>query len=318
MHLPGDALGTSPPAVRLATRGSPLALRQAELIGALLTRAAGVRVEQVVVHTQGDRRLDEPLDRIGGQGIFVKEVQQAVMDGRADVGVHSAKDLPPLTPPGLLLAAVPSRSDPRDAMVGSTLAGLGPGALVATGSARRRAQLANARPDLTFADLRGNMATRVDAAGRGSVAAVVVAAAAMERLGWTDRVAEVLSPSVVLPQVGQGALALECRADDASTVALLRAVDDRSAHRCVEAERAFLHELGGSCSVPVGGWATSESDDLLRLRAMVASGDGRVVVRHESRHRDPEALGRLVARQLLEEHGGTVAGWTPAATGSGS
>jgi len=310
MHPADDRHGSSAGVVRLATRGSPLALRQAELVAALLAREPGVVVEQVVVHTEGDRRTDEPLDRIGGQGLFVKEVQQAVIDRRADVAVHSAKDLPPVTPAGLLLAAVPTRADPRDALVGSTFEALPPGALVATGSARRRAQLANARPDLTFVELRGNMATRVSAAGRGSVAAVVVAAAAMERLGWTDRVAEVLAVSLMLPQVGQGALALECRADDRSTAALLEAVDDPSDHRCVVAERAFLGALGGSCAVPVGAWATAETDGRVRLRSMVASSDGRVVVRHEDCHGDPEVLGRMVARQLLEEHGGIAAGWT--------
>jgi hydroxymethylbilane synthase len=296
--------------LRLATRGSPLALRQAELVAEGLARAhPDLVVESVVVRTTGDRRADVPLDRLGGQGAFAKEVQAAVADGRADVAVHSAKDLPSQTPPGLLLAAVPPRADPRDALVGSTLADLPAGAAVATGSARRRAQLANARPDLTFVELRGNMGTRMDRAEDGSVHAVVVAVAALERLGWSGRLTEVLAPSVMLPQVGQGALALECRADDDVAANLLAAVDDPESHRALVAERAFLAAAGGSCAVPVGALAGSDGDGL-RLTAMVASGDGRVVLRIERTGSDPESLGREVAEQLLEGCGGrSVEGW---------
>ncbi|MGH9083706.1 MAG: hydroxymethylbilane synthase, partial [Acidimicrobiales bacterium] len=181
--------------------------------------------------------------------------------------------------------------------------GLPTGAAVATGSARRRAQLANLRPDLTFVELRGNMATRVGRADDGSVAAVVVAAAAMDRLGWAGKVAERLAPALVLPQVGQGALAVECRADDAGTAALLAAIDDAAARRTLVAERALLAALSGSCAVPVGGWAEPDGEGL-RLHGMVASGDGRVVVRAASVGRDPEELGRVLARHLMEDCGG--------------
>ncbi len=266
----------------------------------------GRTVELLVVQTEGDRRADEPLDRIGGQGVFVKEVQQAVLDGRADVAVHSAKDLAPLTLPGLCLGAVPPRADPRDALVGSTLDGLPTGATVATGSARRRAQLANARPDLRFADLRGNMESRVSRAGDGSADAVVVAVAAFDRLGWRDRLSEVLAPTVCLPQVGQGALALECREDDAACRAALAAVDDHQAHRTLLAERSFLAALGASCSAPVGAWAEVVGGGSLRLHAMVASGDGRVLVRAALTGDDAEALGREVARHLMEDCGGSA------------
>lgn len=292
-------------AVRLATRGSPLARHQADVVAGLLRRTApGIEVETVVVRTEGDLRSDVPLDRIGGRGVFVRAVQEAVAGGRADAAVHSAKDLPAVTPEGLSVAAVPDRADPRDALVGRALDDLPTGAAVATGSARRRAQLANLRPDLTFVELRGNMATRVARAGDGSVDAVVVAAAAMDRLGWEDRVAERLPVTLVLPQIGQGALAIECREEDGDTAALLAALDDAAARRALRAERALLGALAGSCAVPVGGWAEPAAGNGLRLHGLVASGDGRVVVRAALEGDDPEALGRALARHLLEDCGG--------------
>lgn len=299
--------GRSP--LRLATRGSPLARRQADVVTARLAAAVpGLAVEPVVVRTDGDRRVDVPLDRIGGQGVFVRAIQEAVAEGRADVAVHSAKDLPSETPDGLCLAAVPERGDPRDALVGGLMDRLPTGARVATGSARRRAQLANLRPDLTFVELRGNMATRVGRAG-SAADAVVVAAAAMDRLGWADRIAERLPPTALLPQIGQGALAVECRADDEPTAALLAAVDDPLAHRAVAAERALLAGLAGSCAVPVGGWCEPPAGSTLRLHGMVASGDGRVVVRATLAGTDPVALGRELAARLLDGGGRALDEW---------
>ncbi|HLJ09216.1 MAG TPA: hydroxymethylbilane synthase [Acidimicrobiia bacterium] len=293
--------------LRLATRGSPLARRQTDMVVHRLAQAhPGLRTEAVVIRTEGDRRPEVPLERIGGQGVFVKEIQQAVLDGAADVAVHSAKDLPPATPDGLVLAAVPERGDPRDALVGATLSGLAPGARVATGAARRRVQLANLRPDLTFVPARGNIATRVAKAGNGADA-VVVAAVALDRLSIAGQAAEVLSPLVILPQVGQGAIALECRADDDAVAALLAAADDRDAHRAVLAERAMLRALGASCALPVAGWAEPDGDDLV-LRGLLASGDGRVVLHAERRGEDPEALGAEVARALWSELGGSELG----------
>ena len=227
--------------LRLATRGSPLALRQTELVSELLRQAhRGLDVEPLVVRTQGDRDETSPLDQIGGQGVFVTEVEAAVADGRADAAVHSAKDMPSVMPASFVLGAVPRRADPRDGLVGATLAGLPAGGLVATGSARRRAQLAALRPDLVFADLRGNMARRVAVAEEGSVSAVVIAVAAMERLGWLSKVRDVLDPVDVLPQAGQGAIAVQCRADDAGTRELLAAIDHVPSHRAlrVRARRA--------------------------------------------------------------------------------
>ncbi len=223
--------------IRIATRASALARWQAERVGAQLGRD----VELVFVSTTGDRDQTSELHAIGGRGVFTKEVQQAVVDGRADVAVHSAKDLPTETPPGLALASIPERADARDALVGRAFADLVAGARIGTGSVRRRAQLAAARPDLTYGPLRGNIETRLRKREELGYDAIVVAVAALERLGLTaSNHYDVLDPGVMLPQVAQGALAVECRADDARTLERLRAIDDRDAHRAVDSERAFL------------------------------------------------------------------------------
>ena len=277
----------------------------------------------VTVETEGDRRTDVPLHSIGGQGVFVKEVQAAVLRGEADAAVHSAKDLPAATElqaPGLTLGAFPERADPRDLLVGATLNTLGAGARVATGSARRRVQLANLRPDLLFSDLRGNLATRLSlaVAGTGDVSAVVVAAAGVDRLEWIAPVGmetEILDPMVMLPQVGQGALAVECREDDPWIRSALALIDDVSVRRVVTAERAYLAELGGSCTLPVGAYGTLTDGDGdagdITLSGMVASEDGRMVLRHTASGDDPEKLGRALARYLIDEAGGSSLGTVP-------
>lgn len=294
--------------LRVATRGSALARWQADHVVALLGKASpDLDVEVVLIETSGDVRRDLPIYELGGKGVFVKEVQAAVLDGRADVAVHSAKDLPSATPDGLVIGAVPERADVRDALVGSTLDELGPGAVVATGSLRRRAQLAHVRPDLVFAGVRGNMGTRVARAGQDGVSAVVVAAAALDRLGWADRIAERLEPDVVLPQVGQAALAVECRADDDEVRCALERIEHAPSRRAVDAERGFLAELGGDCSLPAAAYATQAGDGL-RIRGLVATADGKVVVRHETSGPATAgpALGRSVARHLLDEQGGAA------------
>src|SRR3954470_15995221 len=211
---------------RAATRSSALARWQAEfVVAALAAVRPDLTVELELVDTAGDRRQDVAIHQMGGQGVFVKEVQAAVLDGRADLAVHSAKDLPSVTTPGLVIAAVPPRADPRDALIGGSLEGLAPGARVATGSVRRRAQLAWLRPDLTFVGLRGNIGTRVERAGTAGIDAVVVAYAALVRLGWAERATDVLSPSALLPQVGQGALAVECRLDDDESIERVAAIE---------------------------------------------------------------------------------------------
>jgi len=235
--------------LRIATRGSRLARWQAERVAGRL----GGDTELVIVSTTGDQRTDVPIWTIGGTGVFVKEVQQAVLDGRADLAVHSAKDLPSETAAGLVLAAIPERADPRDALVGSRLDDIPAGGRIGTGSVRRQAQLAALRPDLRFESLRGNIETRV--AKAADLDAVVVALAALERLGLADRATEVLEATRMLPQVAQGALAVECRADDAATAARLALLDDPAARPAVEAERAFLRRLGGGCDLPCGALA---------------------------------------------------------------
>lgn len=288
-------------AIRAATRGSPLAIWQAEHIAGLLRRHdPDVDVELVIVDTQGDRRLDVPIWELGGKGVFAKEVQAAVLDGRADFAVHSAKDLPSVAVPGLVIACVPERADPRDALVGSTLADLPDGAEVATGSLRRQAQLATVRPDLRFVGLRGNMATRLAKAAEHD--AIVVAAAAFDRLGWEDQITERLPTDVVLPQVAQAALAVECRADDDPLLERLGRIEHEPSRRCVDAERAFLAELGGDCSLPAACYATVTDEGHLQVEGRLLSVDGQTVLR-EVRTGQTASTGTEVARHLLDNGG---------------
>ena len=321
--------------MRLAARGSPLARWQADRVAALLRALPGApAVEIVTVHTTGDRLAEVSLAALAGQGVFVTEVQQAVLSGEADLAVHSAKDLPSATPEGLVIAAVPERADPRDALAGSTLRDLRPGALVGTGSPRRRAQLAWMRPDLRFTELRGNIGTRL---GRvGSVDVVVVAQAALDRLDLATSAAEVLSPALMLPQVAQGALAVECRAGDAGVRDLLARIDDAAVHRAVDAERSFLAAVGGGCRAAIGalarpagpgagapggsasegGLADADSSTgadssepaarALVLDAMVASPDGRIVLRCRVTGTEPLALGRAAHAELVERRGASL------------
>lgn len=290
--------------LRVATRGSALARWQAERVVARL----GVPAELEIVTTRADRDSTTAIHAMGGTGVFVKEVQDAVLRGDADLAVHSAKDLPAQTPPGLTLVAVPERADPRDALVGAALDDIPTGGRVGSGSVRRRAQLASLRPDLTFGELRGNIATRLERAA--GFDAIVVAVAALARLGLEDRVAEVLPTNGVLPQVGQGALAVECRADDDATRAALFAIDDPGAHTAVRAERAFLAELGGGCNLPCGALATvavgADGDEAVTIEGLLASLDGRVVLRARETGANPEAAGARVARALLDDRGGSA------------
>jgi hydroxymethylbilane synthase len=283
--------------LRIATRSSPLALWQARHVAGLLAeRHPDLTVELVEVSTEGDRDRTRPIVEMAGRGVFVKEVQAAVLDGRADLAVHSAKDLTSGPTPGLVLAAIPPRGDVRDALVGSTLAGLPTAATVASGSARRRALLADLRPDLRFVELRGNMHTRLARAGDPDVDAVVVAAVALERLGLGDHVSERLDPAQVVPQVGQGALAVETT--EGAGARLVEEIDDLAARREVTAERAFLAELGGGCDLPVGAWATTRGDEV-DLLAFVASRDGRMVLRRRRSGADPVETGRVLADELV-------------------
>jgi hydroxymethylbilane synthase len=261
-------LGDRP--LRLATRASAQARTQAQTVADALTAIdPGRVVELVFVETLGDRtqRANVPLHAIGGQGVFVKEVQSAVLRGDADFAVHSAKDLPSVVADGLQLAAFCARRDARDVLVGASLDGLPEGASVATGSVRRRAQLAAVRSDLQFLELRGNIHTRLDKVPSGG--AIVMAAAALDILGLLDRITDYLPPESFVPSPGQGCVAIECRADDDEMVEVLATIDHGPSRRAVEVERAFLAELGGGCSLPVGAHAVDRS-----LTAFLASADG--------------------------------------------
>lgn len=297
--------------LRIATRGSELALVQARLVASLLAELpTPVATEILVVETLGDRRQDVPIHSVGGQGIFVKEVEAAVLEGRADLAVHSAKDLP-ATAAGeaLEILAVPERGDPRDAMVGTSLDDLPPGARVATGSVRRRAQLAWLRPDLVFVELRGNMATRLSKVPTGG--ALVAAQAALVRLGRETEAAEVLSTVRMLPQVGQGAIAVCGRADDDEAKRLLAPMVHEDSATALEAERGYLRAVGGGCDLPVGAFAEVAEDGSLRLEAMIAGLDGHVLIRRSATAaapaasaRDAAALGADLASTILDESGG--------------
>ena len=283
--------------VRIATRGSALARWQAERVAGRLGGAA----ELVVVSTQGDRDRVSAIHDIGGTGVFVKEVQDAVLRGDADIAVHSAKDLPALTAEGLVIGAVPERADVRDALIGARLATIPEGGTIGTGAVRRRAQLAAVRPDLQFGELRGNVGTRVQRAA--DFDAVVVALAPLERLGLTEHIAEILEVDVMLPMIGQGALAVECRIDDEAALEVLAGIDDSDARAALTAERAFLRELGGGCTMPCAAYATVDGAGV-HLEALLASLDGTTMLRANGLDTDPDRLGTLVARTILEDHGG--------------
>jgi hydroxymethylbilane synthase len=246
--------------LRLATRGSAQARTQSQGVAdALMAAEPGRPVELVFVETLGDRtqHAEVPLHTIGGQGVFVKEVQAAVLRGDADMAVHSAKDLPSTTADGLLLAALCARRDARDALIGATLDGLPDGAQVATGSVRRRAQLRARRPDLHFLELRGNIQTRLGKVPEGG--AIVMAAAALDVLGLLDEITEYLPLDTFVPSPGQGCVAVECRADDQELTHILTAIDHLATRRAVMVERAFLAELGSGCSLPVGAHAAGNT-----------------------------------------------------------
>jgi hydroxymethylbilane synthase len=294
--------------LRLATRGSPLALIQSRYVQQRLAEL-GVESELVLIETKGDREKDVKLSMLGGQGVFAVEIQRALLWNEADVAVHSAKDLPSTTPDGLRLASVPQRLDTADVLVGRSLAGLGPGATVATGSPRRRALLLERRPDLEIVPLRGNMATRLDVAGKNGVDAIVAAMAALERMELSHLVSERLDPEWFVPQVGQGALALEARVDDENTLKALGEINDPQALTAVEAERAFLGELGAGCSIP-GGASAVVAGRTVTLNGVMLAPDGTTSVRAQLVGQEPTELGHRLAQLLRDDmNGGALLGW---------
>jgi hydroxymethylbilane synthase len=282
----------------IASRGSQLALWQARWVQQKLADLGHeTRIE--IIKTTGDKITDVPLAKVGTKGLFTKEIEEALLDGRADLAVHSLKDLPTELPAGLVLAAIPAREDPRDAIVGRRLADLPQGAKVGTSSLRRAAQLRKLRPDLEIESIRGNLDTRLRKLDEGRYEAIVLAAAGLKRLGWSDRIAELLPPEIMCSAVGQGALAIETRAEGAGRDACV-ALDHAATRAAVTAERGVLAALGGGCQVPIGAYATVTGEQL-RIAAVVASPDGAELVRGQSEGAVSEAarLGSDLGADLL-------------------
>ncbi|MEG3128902.1 hydroxymethylbilane synthase [Pantoea cypripedii] len=291
---------------RIATRQSPLALWQAQYVQQRLMAAhPGLRVELVPMVTKGDVILDTPLAKVGGKGLFVKELELAMLENRADLAVHSMKDVPVDFPEGLGLVTICEREDPRDAFVSNhydSIDALPQGAVVGTSSLRRQCQLSARRPDLVIRSLRGNVGTRLGKLDAGDYDAIILAAAGLIRLGLEDRIRLALPAELSLPAVGQGAVGIECRLDDAELITLLQALNDGDTAVCVRAERAMNTRLEGGCQVPIGSFAVLEEGDQLWLRGLVGSPDGSQMITGERRGpRDQaEKMGISLAEELLE------------------
>jgi hydroxymethylbilane synthase len=287
--------------LRIGTRGSLLAKWQAESIRKRLFAATGVEAEIVVIKTAGDKMQQAPLTQIGGKGIFIKELEEALLEESIDLAVHSVKDVPTDTPSRLMFPAVCRRDDVRDCLVGATLTNLRQGARVGTSSLRRQAQLLHIRPDLDIRDLRGNVDTRLRKVESGEYDAILLAKAGLDRLGVSQRISEILSPDVCMPAVGQGAIAVECRLKDAETADILAPLDDAETRTAIIAERALLAALQGGCQVPLGAWARIERGELV-LEACVCSVDGVQYVKQRATAPPDQAaaLGEHMARLLIE------------------
>jgi len=284
----------------IGSRGSQLALWQARWIKARLEEEGqACRIE--IIRTTGDKITDVPLAQVGSKGLFTKEIEEALLRGDVDLAVHSMKDLPTELPAGLMIAAVPAREDPRDALVGKKLNDLAAGSKVGTSSLRRAAQLRALRPDLRVESLRGNLDTRLRKIDEGRYDAIVLAAAGLKRMGWDNRIAEVLSTDYMCPAVGQGALAIETRADQGDAERICRGLDHAETRLAVAAERALLAALGGGCQVPIGAYAQVDGDEI-HLTAVVCTPDGDRLLRRNASGAtiDPEALGNRLGQELLE------------------
>lgn len=290
---------------RIATRQSPLALWQAEYVQQrLMVAHPGLRVELVPMVTKGDVILDTPLAKVGGKGLFVKELELAMLENRADLAVHSMKDVPVDFPEGLGLVTICEREDPRDAFVSNhydSVDALPPGAIVGTSSLRRQCQLSARRPDLVIRSLRGNVGTRLAKLDAGDYDAIILAVAGLKRLGLEDRIRLALPAEISLPAVGQGAVGIECRLDDQQLITLLQALNDDDTASCVTAERAMNTRLEGGCQVPIGSFAVLEEDQLW-LRGLVGSPDGSTLVSGERRgpREQAEQMGISLAEELLD------------------
>ena len=292
--------------IRIATRKSPLALWQAHFVQSRLQQLyPQLRVELLPMSTKGDKILDSPLAKVGGKGLFVKELEQAILAGDADIAVHSMKDVPVEFPDGLGLSIICERDDPRDAFVSSrfsSLAELPAGSRIGTSSLRRQCQLRASRPDLQILDLRGNVNSRLAKLDGGEYDAILLAAAGLKRLGLQERITTLLPPEQSLPANGQGAVGIECRLDDDELLTLLAPLEHLPTRQRVLAERAMNRALQGGCQVPIGAYAELEGDQLW-LRGLVGSPDGRQILHAECRGAasEPEALGQALADQLLAQ-----------------
>ncbi|EFF83901.1 hydroxymethylbilane synthase [Acinetobacter haemolyticus] len=297
--------------LKIATRQSPLALWQAEHIRSRLNALyPDLTVELVKFVTQGDKILDTPLAKIGGKGLFVKELEAALLDGRADLAVHSMKDVPMHLPDGLTLAVICEREDPLDAFVSNQYArfeDLPQGAKVGTSSLRRKCQILQQRPDLEIVDLRGNVGTRLSKLDDGLYDAIILASAGLKRLGLADRIRHCLAPVLSLPAVGQGALGLECRADDEKLLALIQPLQHEETSICVRAERALNAYLEGGCQVPIAGYATIVNHQL-QIEGRVGSVDGKTLLKKQliGSTDQAEQLGEQLAQDLLDQGAGEL------------
>jgi len=290
--------------LRIGSRGSILARWQAEFIRKQLFQVAGVEAEIVIIKTSGDKMRQAPLTQIGGKGIFIKELEEALLEETVDLAVHSVKDIPTETPSRLHFPAVCRRDDVRDCLVshkGATLANLKQGARVGTSSLRRQAQLRHHRPDLDIRELRGNVDTRLRKVESGEYDAIVLSKAGLDRLGWSQKITEALSPEISLPAVGQGAIAIESRVKDAEAADILGKLDDAETRTAIIAERALLSALQGGCQVPLGAWARIERGELV-MEAVVCSVDGAQYVRQRATASPDQAaqLGGHMAKLLVE------------------
>ena len=300
-------MSDKPNSIVIATRESALALWQARYVGSLLQQQVpGLNVSLLGMTTEGDRRLEVSLARIGGKGLFVKELEQALRDGRADIAVHSMKDVPMELPAGFHIAAIIAREEPRDAFVSnhfSSLQSLPSGSIVGTSSLRRESQIRARYPELVVKPLRGNVQTRLRKLDEGEFAAIILAAAGLNRLSLQQRITRLLEPEESLPAVGQGALGIECRDDRMELIELLASLEDAQTRCCVEAERSLSRALAGSCNVPLGGYAQLIGDQM-RLRGFVAMPDGSRLIEDELTlpltDSLPDTIGRDLARRLTE------------------
>jgi hydroxymethylbilane synthase len=290
--------------VSIGTRGSKLAVIQAQWVLTKLREATpGLEASLVKITTRGDRESGTALDKFAGQGVFVKELEKALFDGEIDLAVHSLKDMPTEIPYGLFLAATTARLDPRDVLISRAdkLAGLAPGSKIGTGSLRRSVQLSALRPDLEICGIRGNIDTRLRKVSEGEVDGIIVAAAALIRLGWEDKIAEYLPTEYFTPSVGQGALGIEIRSEDKEMASLASAINHEPTWQSVTAERTFLRALGGGCRTPIAALGIA-SDGVLKLSGMVASADGTRILRatEEGDAQAPEQVGKQLAQKMVE------------------